>query len=199
VQWLLGEHYAAGRLSDEEHDARAAAAVAARRRGELDALVADLPHSDRLGWRDPGLRLHAALFVAGSAALMLAWWLTRDPTPAPADEGAGYYWAVWVVLVWAALVVVHALRGHGRLPARRRVSPPAVDAEVVLGPLSGREREILALLAEGLANKEMARRLGISERTARTHVSNVLRKLGVDSRTPAYPSAPGPSTHSSSA
>jgi DNA-binding CsgD family transcriptional regulator len=211
VQRVLGEHYAAGRLSGEEHDARSAAAVAARTSEDIDALLADLPRSDRLGWTDPGLRLHAGLFVAGSAALVLAWWLTRDPTPAPIDEGAGYYWPAWVVLVWAALVVVHALRAHGRLPALRLVSPPAVDAErmqevsppaadgeavpsvpptgvdpwAVLAPLSEREREVLELVAEGHANKEIARRLGISERTARTHVSNVLRKLGVDSRTQA--------------
>jgi hypothetical protein len=114
VQLVLGEHYAAGRLSDEEQDARSAAAAAARTRGELDALVADLPRSDRLGWRDPGLLLHAGMFVAGSAVLVLTWWLTRDPTPAPTDEGAGYYWAIWVVLVWAALVAVHAMRAHRR-------------------------------------------------------------------------------------
>ena len=51
--------------------------------------------------------------------------------------------------------------------------------------LSEREREILRLLAEGHANKEIARRLVISERTARTHVSNILRKLGLTSRTQA--------------
>jgi DNA-binding NarL/FixJ family response regulator len=51
--------------------------------------------------------------------------------------------------------------------------------------LSEREREILRLLAEGHANKEIARQLVISERTARTHVSNILRKLGLTSRTQA--------------
>lgn len=51
--------------------------------------------------------------------------------------------------------------------------------------LSQRELEILRLIAEGRANKEIARRLVISERTARTHVSNILRKLGLTSRTQA--------------
>jgi DNA-binding NarL/FixJ family response regulator len=45
--------------------------------------------------------------------------------------------------------------------------------------------EILRLIADGHANKEIARRLVISERTARTHVSNILRKLGLSSRTQA--------------
>ena len=51
--------------------------------------------------------------------------------------------------------------------------------------LTERELEILRLLAAGHANKEIAGRLVISERTARTHVSNVLRKLGLASRTQA--------------
>jgi DNA-binding NarL/FixJ family response regulator len=53
------------------------------------------------------------------------------------------------------------------------------------GELSEREIEILRLIAEGHANKEIAGRLVISERTARTHVSNILRKLGLSSRTQA--------------
>jgi len=51
--------------------------------------------------------------------------------------------------------------------------------------LSEREREILKLIAEGHANKEIARRLVISERTARTHVSHLLAKMGLSSRTQA--------------
>lgn len=53
------------------------------------------------------------------------------------------------------------------------------------GELSARELEILRLIADGHANKQIARQLQISERTARTHVSNILRKLGVSSRTQA--------------
>jgi DNA-binding NarL/FixJ family response regulator len=51
--------------------------------------------------------------------------------------------------------------------------------------LTDREREVLALVAEGLSNQQIADALVISERTARTHVSNILGKLGVASRTQA--------------
>ena len=51
--------------------------------------------------------------------------------------------------------------------------------------LTERELEILRLVAAGHANKEIAVQLVISERTARTHVSNILRKLGLASRTQA--------------
>ncbi|MCC6617805.1 MAG: response regulator [Chloroflexi bacterium] len=58
------------------------------------------------------------------------------------------------------------------------------DAEPV-EPLTAREKEVLAQLAKGAANKEIAYELGITERTARTHVSNILGKLGLASRTQA--------------
>ena len=51
--------------------------------------------------------------------------------------------------------------------------------------LTARELEVLRLLGAGKANKEIAAELSISERTARTHVSNILAKLGVSSRTQA--------------
>ncbi len=51
--------------------------------------------------------------------------------------------------------------------------------------LTEREREVLILIAQGQANKEIAGVLGITERTARTHVSNILGKLGLASRTQA--------------
>jgi DNA-binding NarL/FixJ family response regulator len=57
--------------------------------------------------------------------------------------------------------------------------PQTVDA------LTDREREVLALVANGLSNQQIADSLVISERTARTHVSNILSKLGVASRTQA--------------
>jgi DNA-binding NarL/FixJ family response regulator/class 3 adenylate cyclase len=58
------------------------------------------------------------------------------------------------------------------------------DAEPI-EPLTGREKEVLAQLAKGASNKEIAYELGITERTARTHVSNILGKLGLASRTQA--------------
>jgi len=57
--------------------------------------------------------------------------------------------------------------------------------EPVTEPLTAREQEVLRLLARGAANKEIAADLSITERTARTHVSNILGKLGLASRTQA--------------
>ncbi len=51
--------------------------------------------------------------------------------------------------------------------------------------LTDRELEVLRLLAQGQSNKEIARGLYIAEKTVKTHVSNILAKLGVSSRTHA--------------
>ncbi len=51
--------------------------------------------------------------------------------------------------------------------------------------LTARELDVLRLVAVGEPNKQIARELGISERTARTHVSRILRKLNLSSRTQA--------------
>jgi len=61
--------------------------------------------------------------------------------------------------------------------------PSAVDPDERATPITPREREIAILLAQGLSNREIGVRLAISERTARTHVSNLLRKLQLSSRT----------------
>jgi DNA-binding NarL/FixJ family response regulator len=63
----------------------------------------------------------------------------------------------------------------------RRMSAPQVG----VASLTAREREILILLAQGGSNRDIADRLRISERTARTHVSNILTKLQLSSRTQA--------------
>jgi DNA-binding NarL/FixJ family response regulator len=54
-----------------------------------------------------------------------------------------------------------------------------------VGALTAREREVLAQLADGRSNREIARALGVSEKTVKTHVSSVLAKLGVADRTHA--------------
>lgn len=89
--------------------------------------------------------------------------------------------------VAAAIRAAH--RGEMQLDAavaRRLLSSLGVtsyrDATV---QLTDRELDVLRLVGAGRANKEIAARLDISERTARTHVSNILRKLGLASRTQA--------------
>lgn len=52
-------------------------------------------------------------------------------------------------------------------------------------PLTDRERDVLGLLVDGQSNKEIAHSLGIGEKTVKTHISNILAKLGVQSRTQA--------------
>ena len=61
---------------------------------------------------------------------------------------------------------------------------PAGDAETQI-PLTARELEVLALLAEGASNKLIAQRLGISAHTAKFHVASLLDKLDAVSRTDA--------------
>ena len=57
--------------------------------------------------------------------------------------------------------------------------------EPLLEPLTERENEVLQLLAQGLANKQIALKLGISEHTAKFHISSIYAKLGATNRTEA--------------
>lgn len=67
----------------------------------------------------------------------------------------------------------------------RRLTSEMVSPPTGMSALTERERDVLVLVANGRSNKSIADELVISERTARTHVSNVLRKLQLTSRTQA--------------
>ena len=88
-----------------------------------------------------------------------------------------------------AVAIRAAHRGEMRLaPAIAKRLMHALRAPTHADPfaeLTEREREVLILVANGQANKEIALELGISMRTASTHVSNILSKLGLASRTQA--------------
>ena len=64
-------------------------------------------------------------------------------------------------------------------------SAASVDATLPAEPLTPREREVLDLLVEGLSNKAIAGRLGISDQTVKFHVAGVCGKLGALNRTDA--------------
>jgi NarL family two-component system response regulator LiaR len=79
---------------------------------------------------------------------------------------------------------------HPRIAARLLSSVRQSDvkedpAAAALERLSQREAEVLGLMADGLSNLQIAQRMGIGEKTVKTHVSNVLGKLGLTDRTQA--------------
>jgi DNA-binding NarL/FixJ family response regulator len=102
------------------------------------------------------LRANPAFEVVGAAA-------SEDRVPSTAD------------------VVVIARSAHDSSRAAQ-----ATRGDVVVGTtLTNREREILALLADGLGNKQIAARLGISANTVKTHLELLFDRLGVSSRAEA--------------
>ena len=65
------------------------------------------------------------------------------------------------------------------------LQPEETASQSAFSALSARERQVLALIADGLSNTDVAERLNISEKTVRNHASNVFDKLGVWSRAQA--------------
>ena len=93
----------------------------------------------------------------------------------------------------ARLALAASLAALGRAEAAERESAAARErlrelgapAALPLPELTPREREVLALLAEGLTNRGIAERLVVSEHTVHRHVTSILRKLDLPSRTAA--------------
>lgn len=163
---------------------QAAEAVAATQDSLTDAVEA----------LEDALRLHrrAQEVVARSAAL---WTVSSSGYPAggPVDRAARRSGAT------AARDGVPAVSGTDDLPPPRpgsrcaarscavwRTRPPAgrrssrADRD-----LTAREREVLAQVAQGCTNRQIARRLGISEKTVKNHLSAIFEKIGVADRTQA--------------
>jgi DNA-binding NarL/FixJ family response regulator len=136
----------------------------------------------------PGSRLDRLWQVASAGTPVLA--LVHDEEDAAGALAAGARGALprsadgariaaALAAVREGLVVVDEPLAAGVL--RPRPARPAALVE----PLTPRESEVLQLLAQGLANKAIAERLGISDHTAKFHVNAILGKLGVQTRTEA--------------
>ncbi|PRX31976.1 two-component system, LuxR family, sensor histidine kinase TtrS [Meinhardsimonia xiamenensis] len=108
---------------------------------------------------------------------------------AQAARDAGGPFALWAWIVGAALVLAAILAGLAVFAygADRRRHPASAehrearDARRRLAGLTARERQVLALVAQGLSSKEMAARLGVSLKTVEYHRGNILKKTGARS------------------
>ena len=115
--------------------------------------------------------VHAAIRAGASGFLL------KDVTPAKLLE------AIRIVAGGDALLAPSVTR---RLLERFAVTLPAGDqSSDVLEQLTARETEVLRLLAGGLSNAEIAAELVVSEATVKTHISSLLRKLGLRDRVQA--------------
>jgi len=116
------------------------------------------------------------------AAVLLEWLRFRHVTRLDSTE-------IYVAILAVGFVALGIWLGRKLTPRPR---PPAFarnDAAIRSLGLSPRECEILALLASGQSNKELARSLGISPNTVKTHVARVYEKLEVQKRVAAIEKA----------
>jgi DNA-binding NarL/FixJ family response regulator len=161
-------------------------------RPDLILLDINLPGTDglrllrELGPRLPDTRIVMLTVSAGRRDLLeamrngAAGYLTKDLSPEALQRAVRGIRAGDLPMSRAmAAEVIQQLTGPG---SRRSGAEPGDDA---LTGLSDREAEVLRHLAEGLTDREIAERLGISPRTVETHVGSVLHKLDVKNRAQA--------------
>jgi DNA-binding NarL/FixJ family response regulator len=150
--------------------------------GQPDVIVVDAGDSENINET-----------LVGSASGVPQILLVRDPAAVAADAFRGDVRAVLSrsatgSQIAAAIEAVAAGLGvfdPGTLEAFPAPHAANQNPEQLPEPLTPREIEVLRAMAEGLANKEIAARLGISENTIKFHVASVMGKLGAGSRTEA--------------
>ena len=168
----------------EAEDGVQAVALAAQERPDVVLMDLLMPNMD-------GLQAIAAIKQAqpDTEIVAVTSFIEEEKVTSALEAGASGYLLkdAEAEEVAAAIRAAHAGEVHldpavARLLAQRM---RARRDEEPVEPLTQREREVLAQLAKGASNKEIAHDLLITERTARTHVSNILGKLGLASRTQA--------------
>jgi DNA-binding NarL/FixJ family response regulator len=138
-----------------------------------------------------GVATLAALREASASTIAVVW--GHDPAPATAvsalragaagclDKGITPNGLVRALKGVEAGEIALSRRLWSHVLSAMRVSTDANEAQWAAA-LSGREREVFALVARGARNRQIAETLGISEFTVKQHVHNILRKLGAPSR-----------------
>jgi len=170
----------AGEAGDGEQAARLAAEL------DPDVVLLDLvmPGTDGV----TALELMAEAGVAAKVLVVTSFGETRAVVPAIRAGARGYVSKEVEPSALAAAIRAVAA-GHvllGPEIAAELLRPAPADPGSAADPqLTAREREVLELIARGRSNREIARALTVSEKTVKTHVSNVLMKLGVADRTQA--------------
>ncbi len=172
-------------VAGETGDGDGALALAARE--APDVILLDL----RLPGRD-GIAVLGELKASGSAARVLVLTSATEPAAASAALRAGAAGVLYKDVDPDALVRAirsvhdgHLLLAPGAAGTLVRSAGLGASAFGGVDALTRREREVLAELAKGRSNREIARALGVSEKTVKAHVSAVLAKLGAQDRTQA--------------
>jgi len=161
-----------GQLSDTQPQALLVDASAE----QLETMIGSLADSD-LAAEIPTVVLAEPGSSAVSAQALQAGIRALLPSGLAADQLAAALHAVA-----SGLVVLHPTEVQAAFPLAAPASQPLAE---LAEPLTRREREVLQMLAGGLANKEIAARLQISDHTAKFHVAAILGKLGAATRTEA--------------
>jgi DNA-binding NarL/FixJ family response regulator len=148
-----------------------------------DVVLMDL-HMPRVDGIEATRRIMTEL--PGTAILILTSFSDRRQILGALDAGASGY----LLKDAASDEVAEGIRSaaRGEAPLDPRAARTILNARTAPDPLSGlseREREVLALLVEGLPNKLIARRLEIADKTVKSHLTRVFRVIGVTDRTQA--------------
>lgn len=166
----------------EAEDGRRAVAMVETLRPEVVLMDIVMPQMDGIAAIGEIKKTHPEIEIVA-----LTSFIEEDRVTAALEAGATGYLLKDAEADDVAAAVRRAHAGEVHLDPQvarmlaQRVRNPLPDHE----PLTEREREVLRLVARGHSNKEIASLLDITERTARTHVSNILGKLDLASRTQA--------------
>ena len=169
-------------VAGEAGDGATALALTAEHAPDVILLDLKLPGMD-------GIAVLGELRARDSAARVLVLTSATEPASASLAVRSGASGVVYKDVDPDALVrAIRSVHDGHLLLAPEAAGALARSADVAvagLDALTAREREVLAEIAKGRSNREIARALGVAEKTVKAHVSSVLAKLGVQDRTQA--------------